>query len=334
MVAKSTLDDAGDATISLPDSDDTGVDLRPILTAVVCTYNRYDVLSDALGSLESQSLPAHSLEILVVDNSSELENQAAYWARHELPSNGRLIAEKMAGLSHARNLALRKAAGSIIAFIDDDVIAAPDWCATIVDCFESVPDAGIVGGPVEPIWPGNLPAWLGPPLREIFALDYGKERRALLDQEAPIGTNIAFRTDVLEEVGGFQETLGRVGMSLLSNGEVHIAKRMKTLGYDCYYEPQAKVFHRVHGSRANAEWLRRRVCWQVVSDLLMESPKMRGDMCWKRLAEYLDTLPPEMRGVRGLFLDTSDPEVFHGQCEALQAAMYLALNEGRDPEAT
>ena len=50
------------------------------------------------------------------------------------------------------------------------------------------------------------------------------------------------------------------------------------------------------------------------------------------LATYLSALPPEKRGVRGLFLDTPDRDAFYDQTLALEAFLFLALNQGRDPE--
>jgi len=307
----------------------------PAITAVVCTHNRYDVLSDALGSLETQSLAPEAIEILVVDNSTDLESRSSYWPTHKLPGNARLIVNEKPGLSRARNTALREARAPIIAYMDDDAIAMPGWCASIMDTFGSLADAGIVGGPVEPMWPGQAPAWLHKWQRGFLTIvDHGEHRRALKDGEWLAGTNIAFRKSALEAAGGFDEALGRIGMSLLSNEELVVAARIKEGGLNAYYDPAAKVLHRVHGDRATQQWLRRRVSWQAVSDLLAGTPKFEGERCWQRLAEYLRLLPPEMRGVRGLFLDVADAELFYKQCEALEAVMYLALNDGRDPEKT
>ena len=307
----------------------------PAITAVICTYNRYDVLSDALGSLEAQSLPPSAVELLIVDNSTDREAQSLYWSSHKLPRNARLIVEEKPGLSRARNVALRAAQAPIIAYMDDDAIASPDWCAAILDTFASLTDAGIVGGPVEPMWPGEPPAWLHKWQRGFLTIvDHGETRRALKDGEWLAGTNIAFRKAALEAGGGFNEALGRIGVSLLSNEELAVAARIKEHGFASYYDPATKVVHRVHSDRAKQQWLRRRVSWQAVSDLLSGTPKFEGERCWQRLADYLRQLPPEMRGVRGLFLDVEDPELFYKQCEALEAVMYLALNDGRDPEKT
>jgi glycosyltransferase involved in cell wall biosynthesis len=315
-------------------SQDASARVSPDITVVVCTYNRYDVLGDAIVSLESQSAPAGQIEILIVDNSSDHAAQEEYWASHAVPANSRLLFDRVPGLSRARNTGLREAKGRIIAYIDDDAVATPRWCASLIEAFDELPDAGTIGGPVEPIWAGDAPAWLHKWQRGFLTIvDLGDHRRALQENEWLAGTNVAFRTAALAETGGFNEALGRIGLSLLSNEELAVANALKQRGYASYYEPGARVLHRVHGDRATQQWLRRRIAWQVISDLLSGTPKMQGDTCWKRLAEYQRPLPPEMRGVRGLFLNTQDPDVFYKQCEALEAVMYLALSDGRDPEA-
>ncbi len=306
----------------------------PAIAAVICTYNRYDLLPHAIASLEKQILPSSALEILIVDNSADLDAQREFWDTHSAPKNGRVLFDTVPGLSRARNTATRAARAPIIAYMDDDAIAEPEWCSSIVGAFKELPDAGAVGGPVEPIWPGEEPPWLHKWQRGFFTIvDHGDERRALGEKEWLAGTNIAFRRADLEQIGGFHESLGRIGASLLSNEELSVAAKLKEMGRVPYYEPGAKVLHRVHSERVSQQWLRRRVAWQVISDLLSGTPKMQSEVCWSRLAEYLRQLPPEMRGVRGLFLDGPDSDLFYKQCEALEAVLYLALNDGKDPEA-
>ena len=59
---------------------------------------------------------------------------------------------------------------------------------------------------------------------------------------------------------------------------------------------------------------------------------MDVETCWVRLATYLSGLPIEMRGVRGLFLDTADPDAFYDRnALALEAFLFLAPERGRDP---
>ena len=306
----------------------------PAITVAVCTHNRYDVLPEALASLQSQSVASDAIEILIIDNSTDKTAQEEHWASHTVPANGQLVFDSVPGLSRARNTALRQAKGPVIAFMDDDAVAVPEWCESLIRAFEGWSDAGIIGGPVEPIWPSDPPTWLHKWQRGFLTIvDYGDEPRQLDEKEWLAGTNIAFRTSALREIGGFNEALGRIGQSLLSNEELAVSTKLKALGYATYYEPGARVLHRVHAERVTQHWLRRRIAWQVISDLLTETPKMQGDVCWKRLADYLRPLPPEMRGVRGLFLNTDDADIFYKQCEAIEAVLYLALSDGHDPEA-
>jgi GT2 family glycosyltransferase len=305
----------------------------PELTVVICTYNRYDVLPDAIASLETQTVDPKRLEILVVDNSGDADSQTAYWKQHVVPSNARRIVDPVPGLSRARNTALREAHGEFIAYIDDDAVALPGWCEALIDTFQGHENAGAVGGPVEPIWPGTQPEWLHALHRGYFTIvDWGAECRELRKGEWLAGTNIAFRKSALEEAGGFNEGLGRIRNSLMSNEELVVSARIAELGYESWYAPDARVMHRVHEDRVSQHWLRRRVSWQAVSDLLVNPKNVDVEACWARLATYLSGLPVEMRGVRGLFLDTADRDAFYDQTLALEAFLLLALNQGRDPE--
>lgn len=305
----------------------------PKITVVVCTYNRYDVLPDSIASLQAQSLDPAALEILVVDNSTDIAGQEKYWAIHGLPPNGRLIIDKVPGLSRARNTGLREARAPVVAYIDDDAVAMPGWAAAIVEAFDEHDDVGIAGGPVDPIWPDEAPLWLHKWQRGFLTIvDLGKQARELEAGEWLAGTNIAFRASALEKAGGFNEGLGRIGSSLLSNEELVMSNKIKELGFHSFYVPAARVMHRVHDDRVTQQWLRKRVSWQAVSDLLVSPAGMSADKCWSDIAQYLSTLPNEMRGIRGLFLDTQDPEKFYAQCRALEALVHLALNHAKDPE--
>ena len=50
------------------------------------------------------------------------------------------------------------------------------------------------------------------------------------------------------------------------------------------------------------------------------------------ISEYVLRMPPEMRNLRGLFLDTDDAEVLYRQCEAMGALMKLMMFDAQDPE--
>jgi GT2 family glycosyltransferase len=207
---------------------------------------------------------------------------------------------------------------------------------SLVELFHDEPQAGVGGGPVVPVWPGTAPTWLHPWSEGFFTIvDRGPVRRALDDEEWLAGTNVAYRRDLLLEAGGFDENLGRRGNRLLSNEELEIARRIRALGFSVHYEPRAQIFHRVHADRISQSWLRRRVAWQAISDALLPEAgdSQPASRYWDKIADYALRVPPEMRSIRGLFLDTNDPTVLQRQCDAISALLALMIHDPRDPEA-
>jgi glucosyl-dolichyl phosphate glucuronosyltransferase len=173
----------------------------PAIAAAVCTYNRYDMLAEALGSLAAQRAPGVAFEILVVDNSPDPARSAEEAKRHAGIAGLRWIHEKRPGLSRARNVATANAKAPIVAFLDDDARADPGWIAALAAAFDALgPQAQVVGGRILPWWGAARPAWLHDALvPALTVVDLGPERRALRPGEWVAGANIAFRRDALLE---------------------------------------------------------------------------------------------------------------------------------------
>ena len=310
--------------------------MKPQVTVVICTFNRYDLLTKAIASIESQDFPEDGYELVIVDNSDDLAARERFLDGLEITCNHRYLSEARPGLSRARNVGISAAAGEIVAFIDDDAKAAPDWLVHIADTFSQHEQAGITGGPVRPIWTTPRPPWLHPRLEGYLTiLDRGAATRILKPDEWLAGTNIAFRKEALREAGLFPEHLGRIGRLLLSNEELSVSEKIRELGYAALYNPKIIVHHRVHAERASQAWLRRRVFWQVISDLFAErGAPAKGDANpdadIHRVLDFLDRLAPKNRGVMGLFIDLDDPQLFEEQTEAVGALVRFLAGDGGD----
>src|SRR3954452_2903372 len=244
------------------------------LSAVICTYNRYDLLPEAIESLAGQDVPAGLLEIIVVDNSPDQAGAARFGQRYAGLSNLTYLVEPKPGLSNARNIGTAAALGRIVAFIDDDARACRSWAKELLHAHTAFDGrAGIVGGPIVPRWADEKPAWIGKPLLAYLSLvDLGHELRELSTGEWLAGCNISFDRASLISAGGFSTRLGRIGSgsTLLSNDEVEASERVRALGKVAIYAPKALVEHVIPSERLTQSWFRRRAAWQAVSDLLSE----------------------------------------------------------------
>jgi glycosyltransferase involved in cell wall biosynthesis len=303
------------------------------LSVVICTYNRHDMLGRAITSIDKQSCELDLLELIVVDNSTKREAQDQFIKSLDVNINCKYFVEDIPGLSRARNIGISASVGRHVAFLDDDAEATANWAANIISRFANYPDVAIVGGPVRPRWPTGRPTWLDPELEGYLTiLDRGPERRHLDAHEWLAGTNIAFRREVLQKAGGFSETLGRKEDILLSNEDLSACNAIRKMGYSVLYDPAIEVWHNVHEDRLNHPWMRRRVFWQVVSDIVTEGGTPRADFerCVANVVDYLARLPPHNRGVSGIFMDTNDPALFRQQLQALGSMARLMAADGHD----
>ena len=100
----------------------------------VCTFNEHHYLYDCLCSLVNQNTSANNYEIVVLDNSSNLNNND-YKKCKELSQkyfNIKYIVKKTNGLSDARNECTKNASYDYLHFIDDDVKVENNFIESIL----------------------------------------------------------------------------------------------------------------------------------------------------------------------------------------------------------
>jgi GT2 family glycosyltransferase len=243
----------------------------PRIAAVVCTYRRPALLPLALASLEAQTL--RDAEVLVVDNDP------AASARELLAGfpRARYVHEPSPGHSAARNAGMAAARSRLVAFIDDDAQAAPDFLERTLRAFEEVtPRPACVGGRVEPLWGGPRPSWLGDELLGYLSVvDWSGAPGFLGERRWLVGTNLSVDVAALARVGGFSTRLGRRGASLRSNDEIELQRRVRAAGLPIYYDPSIVVRHHVDAERLTRRWLWRRAFWQGISDAIADREERR-----------------------------------------------------------
>jgi succinoglycan biosynthesis protein ExoM len=137
------------------------------ISVQIMTFHRDAGLRRAVKSVLAQrGVDSKSIEILIVDNSAE---GSARTTVEELTRDAaqvgftmRYVNETRPGIAQARNAGIRNAGADLVAYIDDDEEAAPDWLARMLAVMEQY-QADAVGGPVLPIFedgrPPNDPFW-------------------------------------------------------------------------------------------------------------------------------------------------------------------------------
>ncbi|HXM94119.1 MAG TPA: glycosyltransferase family 2 protein [Candidatus Dormibacteraeota bacterium] len=226
------------------------------VSVILCTYNRCDSLSLALESVVASEMPANDWEVLIIDNNSNDRTRAVAeeFCRRDR-SRFRYLFERRHGKSYALNTGIREARGEILAFMDDDVIVDAKWLRNLTAVFQKEGWAG-AGGRILPERAFTPPAWLS--LEGKYALaplaifDLGEQPGELV--EAPFGTNMAYRKEVFEKVGGFRTDLGPRPGSETRGEDTEFGFRALGAGQRLWYEPSAIVYHSLPAHRLQKEY--------------------------------------------------------------------------------
>jgi glycosyltransferase involved in cell wall biosynthesis len=244
---------------------------HPQISAIICTHNRDRYLGLAIDSLLKQDLA--DFEILIIDNASTDTTRAVVEARLTDPRL-RYIYEPTLGLSAARNRGYQEATAAILAYLDDDAVATSHWLTTLVEAYQQDDRLAIAGGKVTLIWTDGItpPTWLSEGLAgNLGAYDLGDTVVSIKQPGlTPRGLNYSVRRTFLEQVGGFDLQLGRVGKNLLSNEELHMTELALKRDWHVAYLPTALVAHHVAPERVNRSWFLERGWWQGISECYRE----------------------------------------------------------------
>lgn len=259
-----------------------GVMTSPRISAIICTHNRDSYLGAAIDSLLTQDFPDY--EVIVVDNASTDSTKSVVQERLPHPRL-HYVYEATLGLSVARNAGAVVAQGSILAYLDDDAEASPGWLTALAYQYDADDTVAIAGGKVTLIWPPgrSAPQWLSTNMSgSLGAYDLGDDVVYITQPGlTPRGLNYSIRADFLNQIGGFDPNLGRVGKNLLSNEELFMTEKALGMGFKVVYLPNALVAHNVAPGRLVPTWFIRRSWWQGISECYRE--QVAGKAGWQQL---------------------------------------------------
>ena len=269
------------------------------VSVIVCehTLDRYEDLREAVLSLQRQTHGDTEI-VLVSDGNDDVcsKLRADYGEATDIVV---CCLDENRGLAGARNAGVRAATGEVVAFFDDDAIAAEDWVEQVVEAYQAhgVP---AVGGRMVPEWVAGKPDYLPEEFYWLVGVTHrgfgpaGGDRLTPGEVRNTFGSNISFRREVFEALDGFDTDIaGRTGdMNLQSEEPEFCARLQDQHGYGVYYNPHAVVAHKVFEYRTRPRWLLDRAFWQGYSKrgmdvLLPETGDEESDFLGALLTDFV-----------------------------------------------
>lgn len=268
--------------------------MADLVSVIVVSRHRLAALRRCILALRQQDFP--QCEVIVVADPGAIAGLDDLVDIKKIPFD-------QANISAARNLGLNAAAGQIAAFIDDDAVAEPTWLSRLIAPFEAahvVASTGFVRARngISYQWSACEVDVLGAdhPLecRQI-TLFSGTPQRAVKTQ----GTNCAFRTSALREIGGFDPNF----RFYLDEADVNLRMGAQ-MGAMTAVVPDAQVHHGYLASErrdanrvptslfeiaaSTAVFLRRHAEADALSDGLLDLRRVQG----ARMARFARDISP------------------------------------------
>lgn len=209
----------------------------PQHSVCVVTYERAEFLHRCLSALAHILRPG--TQIVVVDASAK-DGRAAF---EDMGTNITYVHRPgLAGrMTSSRNEALKFADGSVISFIDDDVVVGADWQAELLDAFGD-DTVSAVCGRTRNLQPGE-DAYDGPVGRLLedgtLTEGFASVQPAVIEIDHGIGANMSMRRDLLADLGGFRDDYP--GTALREDTDIFL--RTLRLGRRSVFAPAATVDH-------------------------------------------------------------------------------------------
>jgi len=262
------------------------VENRPSVSIVIPTHSeqRWSLLVRTIASAKSQEYPAEEI-VVVVDHNPELYRRA----RRDLA--GVTVLENLytQGVSGNRNTGAFHTHTPLIAFLDDDTIAATNWLGSLVAPFAD-PEVVGTGGGISPAWEGSRPKWMP----DEFLWAVGGSYAGMPTTTAPIrnvwSASMVVRRETFMAVGGFRTGFGKLGGQNRPE-DTELCLRMSSLGGGTWmYVPDAVIRHAVPASASTFSFFLRR-CYAEGRGKVQMADLLEGSRSLGSERDYLRSLP-------------------------------------------
>lgn len=228
-----------------------------MISFIICTYNREKYIYECLSRLAKNTAQASWEIVLVNNNSTDRTAEECQRFEADYPEvHYSYYVETQQGLSFARNRGIAEAHGDWFVFLDDDAMVEPDYVENLQKNLKEHPETKAFGGPIDPFFEGEAPAWLSPwTMIFVSAINMGKTVKPFPKNRYPIGANMGVCREAIECVGAFDPSLGRVGNNLMGGEEKDLFNRIRQAGIEILYFPDIKVRHCIPPKRTTKEFI-------------------------------------------------------------------------------
>lgn len=224
-----------------------------LISVVICTYNRADLLANLLPTVCQQSVERSQYEVIIVDNNSTDNTSVVSDSFVAHNDNVRYCFEPQQGLSHARNRGWQEAKGQYVAYLDDDCKVPEQWLEVAADVIHRI-SPSVFGGPYFAFYNVKKPPW--------YKDRYGSyepytQAMRLEEPEKLHGGNLFLERKVLEESAGFDPQLGMSGGKMAYGEETGLLQHLDATipNLLAYYEPNLFVYHLVRPEKMKIGWI-------------------------------------------------------------------------------
>jgi glucosyl-dolichyl phosphate glucuronosyltransferase len=221
------------------------------VSILFATYRRGEILRITLDSFVRLSTSQFSYEIIVIDNACEHQIASLVNSYQNLLPI-RYLQEPAPGKNSALITGLSQAAGDILVFTDDDVIADPEWLNALVAGMARLPEYDLFGGRILPSLPENTEDKHGLLQRNGSFI---KSAYVIADWQLPEGPNMAVRRRVFDSGITFDPRIGPNGGNYIMGSESDFLNRAAAKGFKGAYIPSALVQHQIRQEQLNIGWL-------------------------------------------------------------------------------
>jgi glycosyltransferase involved in cell wall biosynthesis len=224
----------------------------PLISIIVPTYNRSEMLGGAIESLLRQETDGKfSYEILIIDDAStDGTGNVVREIMKRFPGRVRSVMGEGKGVTRAMNIGIAESRGQWLAFFDDDQLADPDWLKELY-AFAMDIGAQCVGGCRELAMPGDKRSRLGPVCRALIGEGIPKGIVTKCHAKLlPVGGHMLIKRTVFDSIGICDEKF------LTGGWDRDLGLRAFDAGFVMGLTPRAVVRHLIPPHRITPDHLK------------------------------------------------------------------------------